>query len=199
MQKKLFILAAIALVLIGGAFLFWMKQQKIEIPQIQPVAQNGGSSEEQERYPQHIEAIQGTDEVRYNIPECGVSIHLNKEFAEDTQYIFSNERGSQRQGCDTIYFASKKLSAIAPACAFGSIGIVNIIQNGEERGNVTSDRIKSFSNFDIIFSGSQNQQYNCLDSVPESKLREVFPEKYDGMGAKSIFDGFKTIELIPSK
>lgn len=200
-QKPLSFAALVMTLFVVGGILWGIRQYRVDV-QIGPSVTTDSVSEtpaqtEPGKYPQHIEAIPGNaDEVWYNIPECGVRMRLNREFAEDTQYIFANERGSQRQGCDTLYFSSRKLSVIAPTCAFGSIGVISIFQSGEAKGHEALDSIKPLSDLDILFSGPQNQKYHCWDSVPEAELREVFPGKYNGTGAKSVFDGFKTIELI---
>ncbi|MFZ1654429.1 MAG: hypothetical protein WAT84_01200 [Candidatus Moraniibacteriota bacterium] len=93
-HKSLFLtVALIALLVIAGAF--WCIQNRppmtvnqpvVETPvQVEPQAEPGVNPD---TYPQHIETIPGNaDEVWYNIPELGIRMKLNREFAEDLVYF----------------------------------------------------------------------------------------------------------------
>ncbi len=200
MDKKSWLIFGVLVVFAVGAVLFFIQQQKIIPAQNQnPENLNKETSKQFQDYPQHIEAIPGnTDEVWYNIPELGVQMKLNKEFAEDLLYITSNEKGSKP---DTAYFTSKKLYANTPNCAFGSIGNITIIQN-ELKTNETvpntipPERIKSFSGFDVVLFGPTTPYEICWDPTQDNgdTIKKVFTEKKDLMSS-----GFKNLQPISSK
>ena len=198
MQKKAILLVVIVLVVAGGLFFFFQKKQS------SPALTNNtekGAQQSEEKYPQHIEAISGSDEAWYNIPVLGIRMKLNKDFEDDLEYISSNEKGTKGRVGDTAYFASKKLYDIAPNCAFGSIGNITIIQdelkNNETVPNtILPERIKSFPGFDVIFSGPTAPSEICWDPAQDNEgaIKKVFTEKKD-----SVLSGFKTLQLISSK
>ena len=99
-QKPLLIaVVLVALFAIVGAFWYIQKRQG---DVNQPVVTNPVIDLDQnptrvpESYPQHIEVISGTDEVWYNIPELGVRMRLNKEFAENLIYQYVHETADPR-------------------------------------------------------------------------------------------------------
>jgi hypothetical protein len=143
-HKPLFLtVALIALLVVVGAFWF-MKQRQGAMNQpivTEPVAQDPIQTEA-EKYPQHIEAIPGnTDEVWYNIPELGIRMKLNKEFAEDLVYAYSKsdeELTKEEQKYtlpfhERVDFSSYSLIVKESACKPGSRAIGEIIK---ESGDV---------------------------------------------------------------
>jgi hypothetical protein len=115
MNHKPFFLATtlIALLVIAGAFWYLQKRQAaMNQPPIiitEPVVEAPVQTEP-EKYPQHIEAIPGnTDEVWYNIPELGIRMKLNKEFAEDLVYFSDGDSVYA-----DAYFSTKLLMEIDP-------------------------------------------------------------------------------------
>lgn len=69
--------------------MLWQKKQSTETPEVKKTEEQQSEPTLTEKYPQHIEAIQGSDEVWYNIPELGVRMRLNRGFAEDLVYVYS--------------------------------------------------------------------------------------------------------------
>ncbi|QQR78072.1 MAG: hypothetical protein IPJ68_03185 [Candidatus Moraniibacteriota bacterium] len=134
-QKPLFltIILITLLAVIAGAF--WCLQNRpgaMNQPIVsEPVAQ-APIQAETEKYPQHIETIPGNaDEVWYNIPEMGIRMKLNREFAEDLIYIYSKSDGKITEGekkfstpfHETVHFSSHSLLGLEPACEPGTRAI----------------------------------------------------------------------------
>lgn len=132
-QKPLFLAVVLtALVVIGGAFCFMSRRlASVNQPVVTDPIVETQAQTELEKYPQYIEAIPGNvDEVWYNIPEYGVRMRLNKEFAEDLLYSFVRDKNSSGEEWDSIYFSGKKLLSVAPSCK-NSLGTL-----GRSKGNL---------------------------------------------------------------
>lgn len=223
-HKPLFLVTVlIALLVISGVF--WRIQNRppmavnqpvvtdpvVETPvQVEPQVEPGVSPD---TYPQHIEAIPGnTDEVWYNIPELGIRMKLNREFAEDLVYGFEAAKGLSEKDGGRVYFSSKAVSNIAPSCApnkgsmFGvferlwGIGVDKQHLRGSLIGYHESDSsgqlIFQFPEDFILYTGPQDI---CWQPNLETEIRKVLPQKNDGLGAKTIREGFRFIEQAASK
>lgn len=127
-QRQLLILIIIGIVLAGGVFLIWkkvgqasresnQKQLAEQVSESQSQSAEQNEAEKEAVYPQHIVAIPGSDQVWYEIPELGVRMKLNKEFAEDL--IYSHEEHFSVDGIadfDLADFSLKSLMKQYPAC-----------------------------------------------------------------------------------
>jgi hypothetical protein len=186
-QKPLFLaVTLVALLVIGGAF--WvMQKRQVTVNQsviTEPVVETSDQTES-EKYPQHIEAIPGnTDEVWYNIPELGVRMKLNREFASDLVYSYSksNENITKDQQKfttpfhETVHFSSRSLMQQEPACEPGTRAIGYFIkEEGAAEEWPASASIfyagrKQFSNFFIVLGISNNEDNT---KVPMCMLSET--------------------------
>lgn len=199
MPKKLLISAVAILILLGGIVFVWQKNLQQDV-QTSP----GVKTDQHNAYPQHIEAISvNVDEVWYNIPEYGIRMRLNKEFAEDLLYRFVHEKNIRNEEWDTVYLSLKKLGEVAPGCEeYGILGRnkgnLKEMKKMEDQLDVyVSSRLDSYVQAGEYYYSWISSQEVCWDSNLEQKVREVFPGKYDGSGAKNISEGIKTLELIP--
>lgn len=203
MQKKGILLVVIVLVVAGGLFFFFQKKQS------SPALTNNtekGTQQSGEKYPQHIEDIPGSDEVWYGIPEYGVRMRLNKEFAEDL--IYSNgsvDDASEKQ--EGIYFSTKAITAVAPECSPERGGAFGFLFKAE--GNMTeiakTDEYLAARVDDYVQIGNYYYGFVGHQAVPwfpehEEAVRKAWSlENYPSFGAKYVSDGIKTLQLIPSK
>lgn len=197
MQKKLLILVVVASAVAITLIFVWQKEQSNKVPPTANVVKPNTAQEEM--YPQHIEAIQGSDEVWYNIPEYGVRMRLNKEFAEDLVYRFVHEKNSSGEEWGTVYFSLKNLLAVAPNCTsvntfFKSFGNMREMAKTDE---YLAARVDNYVQIGNYYYGLADSADICWDSSLEQKVREVFPGKYSGGGAKYVSEGIKTLQLIP--
>lgn len=198
-QKHIFVVVGIFLLLgASGGVLVWRKKQSAPQPTVPMVQVDGGKQSDipqsqADAYPQHIEAISGTDEVWYNIPEYGVRMRLNKDFANDLKFGFSHERNPKDNKWDTVYFASEKLYAVDPSCALGSLGVISMFEGGFKKEDVPgATKIVSLPNLDVVFSDvPQDYKNQCYNPAHYKEI--------GGAGAKSIAEGMETLQLIPSK
>lgn len=153
-----------------------------------------------EKYPQHIEAIPGNaEEVWYNIPELGIRIKLNKEFAEDLVYEPSESYAA-------ISFQKKSVLLAAPECKVSDadFGYLYRFDGTIEDADKESDRGKDFysslRNYNMVaeFSDffvalSTDRADACWWGKTENKVaEEAARKKYAGLGAQSIQDAFKS-------
>ena len=205
MNHKPLFLATALIVLLALAGAFWCLQNRpgaMDQPVVtEPVAQ-APIQAETEKYPQHIEVIPGnTDEVWYNIPELGIRMKLNKEFAEDLVYVYDRRKDDEGEVWDEIGFSTKALAAITDYCSPGAIGAIDRITTvlKEEIKDNTTRHLNDYIRVGDYFYGFESGHDPCWDPSLESEVRKVFPGKYAGAGAKYVSDGLKTIELIPQK
>lgn len=209
-QKPLFLAVALIVILVIGGMFCFMSRRPVAVNQpvvTDPVVETPVQPEP-EKYPQHIEAIPGnTDEVWYNIPELGVRMKLNKEFAEDLIYSdgMIDDFGKEQTG---IYFSTKAIAEAAPECAprrggaFGSFykktGIA--VEDAKQDWLLKKELNDNVIQYDGYYIG-----YIEIQAVPwfpqhEEMVRRVWrPSLYVGSGAKYIRDGFKTSKIIPQK
>lgn len=203
MQKKLFILALAVLVFVVGGVLVWQKKQGIQTPGVKKIEEEQSESTFTEKYPQHVEAIQGTDEVWYNIPEYGVRMRLNKQFAENLIYSFVHEKNNNlNEEWDAVYFSTKSLTAIDKGCSPEEGSPLGVIT--KTKGNSTefakteefySSRLKDIIQIGEYYYIWTGPQATCWDSKNDDAIQKVRgAEIY-----KAIQDGVKTIQFIPSK
>lgn len=195
MQKKLLISALIILALVGGMVFVWQRNQGSEaVSPVSTVKQPEIAQEE--KYPQHIEAIPGnTDEVWYGIPEYGVRMRLNKEFAEDLIYGFELEDQS------TAYFSSKKITEISSCLLPPVDSPLGYLFRAE--GNMKEDantdeylaaRINSYVQIGSFYYGWVAPQEGCWNI--DGKGSPTFPIQYNGSGFKTVSEGIKTLEVV---
>jgi hypothetical protein len=194
MQNKLLISAVAILILLGGVIFVWQKnlQQNAQTLSMVKTEDKGDKTAQQNEYPQHIEAISGNaDEVWYSIPELGVRMKLNKEFAEDLIYIQDDP--------SVVYFSTKKLSQISPCLPidgpFGSLfkakGDMKEIAKTDE---YTAARVSGYIQIGQYYYGWIGPQEVCWDL--EGKLNNVFPIEYKGNGSKTVSEAVKTLEVL---
>lgn len=198
MNQKLLIILTTVILLAVGTFLFFTKQQEMTSVQNQGIETSDDEMLKQSQdYSQHIEEIPGnTDEVWYNIPELGVRMKLNKEFAEDLVYR------SETPAFATVYFSGKKLMATVPSCVSG-FGFLfktkGIMKEIAKTDDFLATRMDSYIQIYDYYYGWTSPQDVCWDPSIEEEVRKVFPGKYNGMGAKFVSEGVKTLQLIPQK
>ncbi len=210
-QKPLF-LAILFLALLAIVGVFWyMQTQSVAMDQSvvvsNPVTKPDSvsvvpPSAHPDSYPQHIETIPGnSDEVWYNIPELGIRMRLNKEFAEDLVYVYDRRKDDEGGAWDEIGFSTKALAAITDYCSPGAIGAIDRITTvlKEEIKDNTTRHLNDYIRVGDYYYGFESGHDPCWDPSLESEVRKVFPGKYAGAGAKYVSDGLKTIELIPQK
>lgn len=209
MTKNLLLLS-LTLALLVGVFFLW-QMEKASAPVVTPQPEVGDVPEPEiplpeQDYSQHIEEISGnTDEVWYNIPEYGVRMKLNKEFAEDLVYKFVHDKNIREEEFDTVYFSVKSILNMVPDCS-GALGAMSKgegrgVQNESQLGYYESEYfgqlIFQFQKYFITWQGPQDA---CWDRALEEKVEEIFSgKKYAGPGAKNIREGMKNIEIIPQK
>ena len=211
MNHKPLFLATALIVLLAIAGVFWyMQTQSVAMDQSvvvsNPVTKPDSvsvvpPSAHSDSYPQHIEAIPGnTDEVWYNIPELGIRMKLNKGFAEDLVYQYYIERNVDNDTVAGFYLGSKALGAIDEGCRFGWT-----VSKGEGEINPYDEYLTSrvsineavqFPGFFLVLGGPQDV---CWREENDSIAKNVINKSFMGKGAKSVIEGFRTIELIPQK
>ncbi len=104
-----------------------------------------------EAYPHHIESISGSDEVWYEIPEIGVRMRLNKEFAEDLVYEYIPvDAQDMVNGLGAVDFSTKSLLAESHSASIGSdsdnsIGTLSKV-SGEPEDAIQNDHFQSLLN-----------------------------------------------------
>ncbi len=211
--KPLFLATAlIVLLAIAGGFWYIQKRQiVVDQPVVTDSVGEAPAQVEPEKYPQHIEVIPGnTDEVWYNIPELGIRMKLNKEFAEDLVYSngMIDDDGTPRDG---IYFSTQAITEAAPECApgrGGAFGVVSKIAGTVEKADRNglgldsewyTSRLKTgeavqFPEYFITWSGPQAL---CEFPVHQGVVQKHWPRDYPGLGAKNVYEGIRTLELIP--
>lgn len=205
MYKKAILVGGITLVLVAGFVLFLQNKQR---PQTSPEIKSSTKTRAtqspvlDEKYPQHIEAIAGSDEVWYNIPEYGVRMRLNKEFAEDLIYSIGQESFSGRLW-ETASFSAKTIVSIDSACSPDkdpAFGIVSKTKGNLEEdiksGYVESERKYTFLQIGDSYLSVTTPHAPCWSPEFNKEFEELPSEKYYGNGFKNIFEGFKTIEAI---
>jgi hypothetical protein len=199
----------LALLLIGGVVFVWQKKQSMQISEVKQIEEEQAEPTPAEKYPQHIEAIQGSDEVWYNIPELGVRMRLNRGFAEDLVYGIDATYG------DAVSFQKKSVMAAAPQCNvmsadFGYLYRVNGTIEEADRNNLSSrgDRFfASLSDYGMIaqlpgfFVALSTDRADACWWGKEKNLDAELAVKYTypGSGAQSVWDSIKnkTVESIP--
>ena len=206
MHKKLLVLVVLGIILVGGGVFVWYmnEQNQVIVPSsvIVPEVNN------KEAYPQHIEAISGSDEVWYGIPEIGVRMRLNKEFAEDLIYQYVHEvTDDSKEEWDATYFSTKALTAIDNGCSpeRGSpLGVIaKLGKDAQESAKNNNEYF--FSRPNSIYIGDDyyvwtGPQATCWDPKNDDAImKSRSPQDYRGSGSKYVSDGFKTIQSIPSK
>ena len=213
-QKHIFVVVGIFLLLgATGGVLVWRKKQSAPQPTVPMVQVDGGKQSDipqsqADAYPQHIEAISGTDEVWYNIPEYGVRMRLNKDFAEDLIYSFVVEvTDDSKEEWDATYFSTKALTAIDNGCSpeEGSpLGVIaKLGKDAQESAKNNNEYF--FSRPNSIYIGDDyyvwtGPQATCWDPKNDIAIQKARSAKdYMGNGAKYISDGLQTIQLISSK
>ncbi|MBP9727944.1 MAG: hypothetical protein KBD27_01055 [Candidatus Moranbacteria bacterium] len=201
MQKKLLISAIVILVLIVTLVFVWQKKQSGEA--LDPVTIVKSDTTQEKTYPQNIEVIQGTNEAWYSLPEYGVRMRLNKEFAENLIYIFVHEKNvALNEEWDAVYFSTKSLTAIDEGCSpeegnpLGAItktkGSAAEIAKTEEFYSSRLRDIVQIGEYHYMWMGPQA---TCWDPKNDDAIQKVRgAEVY-----RAIQDGVKTIQLIPSK
>ena len=202
-RKALILSILVILAILFGGWLFLREPKSAPESQNTPVppvgVENLPQMADQNRL-QHIEPIPGnSDEVWYVIPEMGVRMKLNKEFAEDLVYKLVYKNTTSSEGLDAVYFSIKALLDIDAGCS-GSLGGMFLSKGKEMSGN-KSGYYESENFGQIIFQFSesfvvwQGAQAGCWDPALEEKVRQIFPRQYDGLGAKNIQEGMKTLNL----
>ena len=213
MPKKIILLLSLTLLLSVAAFVLW-RMDKSSVPVVTPepvpeeVSETPQASSEAESfaYQQYIEAIPGnTDEVWYNIPELGVRMKLNKEFAEDLIYKFSYEVDSEGSQWEAAYFSTKALTTIDNGCS---------PEEGSPLGVLTKSmgNVQQFAKTDVYFSSRLDSivqiggyyymwtgpQATCWDPKNDDVVYKAKSAKdYVGSGAKYVSDGMKTLQSVP--
>lgn len=171
----------------------------------EPVAQDPIQAEPA-KYPQHIEAIPGnTDEVWYNIPELGIRMKLNREFAEDLVYT----RGQNRDNGGSswyVVFSTRPLMEIDDGCSPESMiagSLVKIEGNAKEAAegdmylSSRIDQIVQVANYYYMWQGPQA---TCWHPINDQAIQNIpSAEDYRGSGAKYVLDGLKTLKPITQK
>ncbi len=193
-QKPLFLAIAV-IILVAIAGVFWSVQKRqgaMSQPVVtEPVAE-APVQPEPEKYPQHIETIPGnTDEVWYNIPELGIRMRLNKEFAEDLIYV--------QDSPSSVYFSTEKLSQISPCLPIdGPLGALfraegNMLEVAKTDEYLAA-RVSGYVQVGGYYYGWTGPHEACWDL--EGKLGNLFPIKYNGAGIKTVSGSVKTIEPL---
>lgn len=113
----------------------WQKKQDRVIVSSVSIVKSNILSEE--KYPQHITEITGSDEVWYSIPELGIRLRLNNEFARDLIYQYSSlkdetivdgEKKHTMPFHERVSFSTQSLQTAEPACVPGSRSIGEILK-----------------------------------------------------------------------
>ncbi|MGB3072842.1 MAG: hypothetical protein WBB68_01120 [Candidatus Moraniibacteriota bacterium] len=217
-HKPLFLATAlIALLVIAGAF--WCIQNRppmavnqpvvtnpvVETPvQVEPQAEPGVNPD---TYPQHIETIPGNaDEVWYNIPELGIRMKLNREFAEDLVYrvVYSKIlSGEERRAA---YFETKAMMRIDIYCSpeNGGSGALSrnegIAQEVARTSEFIKSRLKNIIQIGESYYLFERPQATCWDPGHSEEVMKLDPNTmYAGKGARHVSDGYKSIQLIPGE
>lgn len=210
-KKSLFLILAVALLLIGGVFLIQKKSPEVSEDKSDQKEETTVKDVAAESYPQHIQAIPGTDEVWYGIPELGVRMRLNKEFAEDLVYGFDNAYG------DAVSFQKKSVLAAAPQCSvmsadFGYLYRINgtIEQadkdNLSKRGNNFFTSLKNYGMIAQLDGFFVALSTDHADACWWGKEKNIEAEKaaaheYKGTGAQSVWAAVKNkmVQSIPER
>ena len=210
-QKHIFVVVGIFLLLgATGGVLVWRKKQSAPQPTVPMVQVDGGKQSDipqsqADAYPQHIEAISGTDEVWYNIPEYGVRMRLNKEFAEDLIYS-SGMTDDYGEKSDGIYLSTKNIATVAPECSperGGAFGFMFKLK-GDMKEMAKNDeyleaRVDRYVQIGEYFYGVSEPQAPCWNPDNDEAIEKATSGQYIGPGYKNITDGVKTIQLMSSK
>lgn len=216
MKNKNMILVAVLVVAVVAVGIFWLGMRKIpttpsDSNQGQAVVNDENTQNpvtdntnviQPEAYPQHIEAIAGTDEVWYNIPELGIRMRLNKEFAEDLVYVYDNKYSR-------VMFQTKSILAVAPQCRvedadFGDLYRVDgtIKEAYRERG---ADPSVGF--LDLEYAVQLPEFFVALSTVHADACwwsrtgtptaEEITDHVYKGAGVQSVYDAVKKKVIQP--
>ncbi len=210
MDKKTWLVFGVLVVLVIGTVLFFTQQQKIASVQNQnPENSDKETLKQDQDYPQHIEAIpENTDEVWYNIPELGVRMKLNKEFAEDLIYSISyiKKMNAEKEEVDVAYFSTRSMMSIDVLCApeKGSSGgamsrnrgIAKEVAKSDEYTMSRLDSLIQIGNFYYIYTKPQS---TCWDKNLTPEVLKLDTNRYRGGGVKSLDEGFKNIQIIPEE
>lgn len=206
MSKRLIITLTLTLISLVGVFCVWKQRTALAPVTSKPVVTPQPTPEPE--YPQHIEAIPGnSDEVWYNIPELGVRMKLNKDFAEELIYSdgMVDDSGQPQTG---IYFSTKGITEVAPECAprrggalgsfYKAVGVAK--EDAKENFLLQRDLQEDVIQFEGFYIGYVGNQAVPWFPQHEGAVRKVWvPEDYKGSGAKYISQGMKTLQLIPSR
>ncbi len=210
MSKKFLLLPSLVLILGVTAFVLW-RMDKTSTPVVapEPVVNNSESNiqSDLDRYPQHIENIpNSTDEVWYNIPELGVRMKLNKDFAGDLIYSVSHIKKTygEKEEVDIAYFSTKSMMHIDAFCApdKGASGGAVSRNKGVAKEVAKSDeyiaaRLNNLIQIDGFYYIYTKPQATCWDSNLTKEVLKFDPMIiYKGLGHKSLDNGFRGIELI---
>jgi hypothetical protein len=201
MQKKLLVLIVVILVLVAALFFALRTKQNNQVLPLVSVVKPDTTQDKM--YPQHLEVIQGSNEVWYNIPEIGVRMRLNKEFAGDLIYSFVHEKSTDPdENWDAVYFSTKSLTGIDKGCSPEEGNPLGVMT--KTKGNVSelakteefySSRLKDIIQIGEYFYMWTGPQATCWDPKNDDAIQKVRgAEIY-----KAIQDGVKTIQLITSK
>ena len=158
-------------------------------------------------YPQHYKMISGNaEEVLYNIPELGIRMKLNKEFAEDLIYSVSHIKKTygEKEEVDIVYFSTKSMTLIDAFCApdKGSSGGAisrnkGIAKEVAKTDEYVAPRLSSLIQIGDFYYIFEKPQATCWDPNLEYEVLKLDPSRYQGKGIKSLDEGFKNIQSIP--
>lgn len=209
MNKKLFIILSLVILLAGGVV--WLQQFKQKQTNSQTTSQvesqritaSESSKPGTQDYPQHIETIPGnSDEVWYNIPELGVRMKLNKEFAMSLIYQYSHEVTAAKEEWDAVAFSTKELITIDRGCSpeegrpLGSItkwkGNIQELAKTDDFFSARLDSIIQIGDYYYMWTGPHDA---CWDPKYDEEIAVVRnPEVYI-----NIQNGLKNLQKIPLK
>lgn len=207
MNKRNIVIVVCVLVVLALSGVVWYGKNAKREPVLdsqqpsQMVTEDDNSLQTQPNlYPQHIVAIPGSDQVWYEIPELGVRMKLNKEFAGDLIY-------KQLEDSFSVVLSLKSVTALNEECAPKSNGtgglfgaLFKVKGNAKEEAKTDkylAARVNEYVQISEYYYGLSEAQAVCWNQNQEADVRKVFPGSYDGSGAKSISDGIKTLQLTP--
>lgn len=203
MTKKSIISAITLLLIAYGIFIVFQKKNLKQIETKESTSQSESKTSMEEKHPQHISPISGSDEVWYEIPEYGIRMRLNKEFAGELIYSsgMTDDYGEKSSG---IYFSTKSITAMAPECSperGGALGFLFKSEGNAEEEARTDEylaaRFKDYVQIGDYYYGWVGPQALCEFPEHTDAVRKEWPKEYRGLGAKNILEGSKTIQLIP--
>lgn len=205
-HKALILSIPVMLALLFGGWFLSREPKSVSESQNPPVVKENSSQVADQNRLQHIEPILGnSDEVWYAIPEMGVRMKLNKEFAEDLSYGSTQGKNSLDGEWNSLYLSLINLAKIAPDCTgwnYGSLfryegDLEELKRQKDELDLYLATRLDEYIQVGNYYYGWVGPQDVCWNASMEEKVRQVFPGRYSGSGAKNVIEGIKTLELIP--